>query len=449
VCNAVPSEAAIKPHNVSIKMQKKLLFLLGVSLFLNDKTPSLNISVFIAKRIAFNRQESFSRFIIRLAIAATLISVTAMIVTVAFANGFQFAISQKIFSFWGNIRVQHYEPNKASIAEETPIEKNDTVLQVLQANKEIKTIQAFATKSAIIKGSESIEGVLLKGVEKNYDFNNLKGFLQKGKWLHFPDSGYSNEINLSNYTANQLKLRAGDKVLIYFIQPDGSHRVRPMLVAGLFKTGIEDYDKLYAIADIRLIQRLNNWKENEIGGYEIFIKNYHTLDSVSNEVSSRLPLQWASRTIRDVYPNIFDWLDLQDTTIGIALSIIIIVATLNLVTCLIILVLDRTRMIGILKAVGSPNNLIQRIFLYHGTIIAITGILLGNVLALLLCWLQQRYGLITLPEDAYFISTAVVKISWWQILLVDAGTLGICFLVLMIPTFIIRKIQPARAVQFR
>ena len=409
----------------------------------------MNISAFIARRIAFNRQQSFSKFIIRLAIAATLISVAAMIVTVAFTTGFQFAISQKIFSFWGDIRVQHYEASRTSIAEETPIEKNDTVLQVLHANKEIKTIQAFATKNAIIKGSESIEGVLLKGVEKSYDFNNLSGFLQKGRWLHFPESGYSNEINLSTYTANQLKLKVGDKVLIYFIQSDGSHRVRPMTVAGLFKTGIEDYDKLYAISDIRLIQRLNNWKENEIGGYEIFINDYHKLDTVSNTISYQLPAKWNSRTIRDVYPNIFDWLDLQDTTIAIALAIIIIVATLNLVTCLIILVLDRTRMIGILKAVGSPNASIQKIFLYHGTIIATAGIFLGNVLALLLCWLQQRYGFITLPEDAYFISTAVVKISWWQVLLIDTGTLIICFLILMIPTFIIRKIQPARAVQFR
>jgi lipoprotein-releasing system permease protein len=241
----------------------------------------------------------------------------------------------------------------------------------------------------------------------------------------------------------------GDKVLIYFIQSDGSHRVRPMLIAGLFKTGIEDYDKLYAIADIKLIQRLNNWKENEIGGYEIFIKDYHKIDTVSNALSYQLPSKWNSRTIRDVYPNTFDWLDLQDTTIAIALVIIIIVATLNLVTCLIILVLDRTRMIGILKTVGSPNASIQKIFLYHGTIIAISGILLGNVLALLLCWLQQRYGFITLPEEAYFISTAVVRISWWQVLLIDTGTLLICFLILMVPTFIIRKIQPARAVQFR
>ena len=409
----------------------------------------MNISSFIAKRIAFNRQQSFSKFIIRLAVVATAISVAAMLVTVALTSGFQYAISQKIFSFWGDIRVQHYEASKAAIAEETPIEKNDTVIRVLHANNEIKTIQAFATRNAIVKGPESIEGLLLKGVEKNYAFNNLDGFLKSGRWIQFPDSGYSNEINLSVSTANQLKLKLGDKVLVYFIQSDGSHRVRPMVVVGLFKTGIEDYDKLYAITDLRLIQRLNNWKENEIGGYEIFVKDYHRMQAISDALAYQLPATWNSRPITDVYPNTFDWLSLQNQTMAIAIVIIIIIATLNLVTCLIILVLDRIRMIGILKAIGTPNSTIQTIFLYHAIVITCIGIICGNIVGLLFCWLQQKYGFITLPEDAYLISEAVVKINWWQVILIDLGTLLICFLILMIPTLIIRKIQPAKAVQFR
>ncbi|MBS1668485.1 MAG: ABC transporter permease [Bacteroidetes bacterium] len=409
----------------------------------------MNISSFIAKRIAFNRQQSFSKFIIRLAVVATAISVAAMLVTVALTSGFQYAISQKIFSFWGDIRVQHYEASKAAIAEETPIEKNDTVTRILHANNEIKTIQAFATRNAIVKGPESIEGLLLKGVEKDYAFNNLDGFLKEGRWIHFPDSGYSNEINLSVSTANQLKLKLGDKVLVYFIQSDGSHRVRPMAVVGLFKTGIEDYDKLYAITDLRLIQRLNNWKENEIGGYEIFVKDYHRMQAISDALAYQLPATWNSRPITDVYPNTFDWLSLQDQTMAIAIVIIIIIATLNLVTCLIILVLDRIRMIGILKAIGTPNGKIQTIFLYHAIVITCIGILCGNIVGLLFCWLQQKYGLIRLPEDAYLISEAVVRISWWKVVLIDLGTLLICFLILMIPTLIIRKIQPAKAVQFR
>ena len=409
----------------------------------------MNVPAFIARRIAFNQQHSFSRFIIRLAITATIISVAAMILTLAFTNGFQYAISQKVFSFWGDIRVQRYEANKVSIAEEAPIFKNDTVLQLLKSDKDIKTIQAFGTKNAIVKGAESIEGVLLKGVEKDYDFEKLNSFLQSGRWIHFADSGYSSEINLSAYTANQLKLKVNDKVLIYFIQPDGSRRVRPMTVAGIFKTGIEDYDKLIAICDLSLIQKLNNWNKNEIGGYEIFVKDYKKTDSVNNLMLQQLPAAWNSRTIREVYPNIFDWLDLQDKTVLIVLIIMVVVATLNLITCLIILVLERTKMVGILKAIGAPNNSIQKIFLYHGSIITISGILFGNIVGLSICWLQQRYGFITLPEESYFISKAVVKFEWWHLVLVNGGTFIICFLVLIIPTVIIRNVQPTKAIQFR
>jgi lipoprotein-releasing system permease protein len=416
-------------------------------LFIKIKT--LNVAAFIAKRIAFNQQRSFSRFIIRLAIAATIISVAAMIVTVAFTNGFQYAVGQKVFSFLGDIRVQHYEAGRPSIAEELPITKNDTVLQIIRADKDIKTVQAFATKHAIVKGKESVEGILLKGVEKDYDFSNLNSFLQSGRWLNFTDSGYSNEVDLSVYTANQLKLKVNDKALIYFIQSNGSYRVRPIKVAGIFKTGIEDYDKLYAIGDIKLIQRLNDWKENQIGGYEIFVTDRKRLDTISSTLFSKLPDQWNAYPITQIAPNIFDWLNLQDQTITIVFIIMIIIATLNLVTCLIILVLERTQMVGILKAIGSPNHTIQNTFLYHGAMITITGIFAGNILGLLICWLQQHYGIISLPEDAYFISKAVVKLNWMAVVVIDVITFIVCFLVLLIPSLIIRNIRPTQAIRFK
>lgn len=413
------------------------------------KQQLLNTSAFIAGRIAFNKQQSFSRFIIRLAIAATTISVAAMLLTIAFTNGFQYAVAQKMFSFSGHIRVQHFQPNKVDIAEELPIATNDTVLQVLHANPNIKTIQAFATKYAIIKGNESFEGVLLKGVEKNYDFSNLDGFLQSGKWLQFPDSGYSNQIVLSSYTAKQLKLHVNDKIVTYFIQQDGSRRARPMIVSGIFKTGVEDYDKLNALVDLRLIQRLNNWDEKQIGGYEIFVKDYRLLDTVNSVIFEKLPGTWNSRTIPEIYANIFEWLNLQDTTVAIVLIIMIIVAVLNLITCLIILLLERTRMVGVLKALGSSDWSIQNIFLYYGAVITVSGIVMGNLFGLLVYWLQNRYGFITLPEEAYFISKAAVKLEWWQIAIVNAGTFLICFVILMIPTIIIKRIQPVRAIMFR
>jgi lipoprotein-releasing system permease protein len=409
----------------------------------------LDVAAFIARRIAFNRQRTFSRFILRLAISATVISVAAMILTLAFTRGFQDAISQKVFNMWGDIRVQRVSGNDAPLTEELPIERNDTVLRALHANPDIKTIQAYATKSAVIRSGEGIECVLMKGVEKDFDFNNLRSFLKAGRWMRFSDSGYSNEIVISTYTAAQLKLKIGDKALIYFIQTGGQPRVRPMIVSGLFKTGIEDYDKSIAIGDLRLIQRLNGWNEQQIGGYEIFTSDYRQAPLVDSLIYPQLPQHWSSRTTVKIYPNIFDWLNLQDNTIAIVLVIMIIVATLNLVTCLIILVLERTRMIGVLKSIGAPNILIQRVFLYQGGIITLYGLLLGNAFGLGICWLQNKYGFITLPEDAYFISKAVVKLEWWQFLLVNAGTFLICFLVLMIPTLIIRKVQPVRAIQFR
>jgi len=409
----------------------------------------LNIASFIANRIAFNNQKSFSRFVIRLSIVATVISVMVMIVTLSFASGFQQTISQKIFSFWGHIRVHNYEMARVSIAEETPVLKNDSVAQLVKKYPEIKSVQVFATKTAIVKTSESIEMVLFKGVDKNYDFSNLSKFKVAGRWINFSDTSYGKEINLSEYTAKQLGLKLNDQVLIFFLQPDGNHRTRKLTVVGLYKTGIEEYDKLIAIGDLRLVQRLNDWDENHIGGYEIFLKDFKDMDRVSESIINDIPIGLKSSTIRELYPSIFDWLSLQNYTIIIVLVIMVAIAILNLITCLLILVLERTRMVGVLKAIGAENFTIQKIFLYHGAIITIVGLFFGNLLGLLICWLQMRFGFIKLPEEAYYISEAAVNIVWWQIAVVNIVTFVVCFLVLLIPTIIVRRIQPVRAIQFR
>ncbi len=410
----------------------------------------MNISGFIAKRIAFNQQKSFSRFVIRLSISATIISVMVMIVTLAFASGFQKTISEKVFSFWGHIRIANYEATRVSIAEETPILRNDTIIDLINNVPGIKSINAYATKNALLRTSESIEGVLFKGVESTYSFDNIDQFLIKGRWINFNDSSYSSEINLSESMARELKLDVNDQLLIYFIQSGGeSPRPRKLTIAGIYKTGIEEYDKLIALGDIRLIQRLNDWVPQQIGGYEVVVNDYTRMEEISEDIMYKIPIDYRSLPISDVFPNIFDWLYLQNQTIIIVLIIMIIIAVLNLITCLLILVLERTRMIGLLKAVGSSNNMIQKIFLFHGAIISFGGLAGGNILGLLICWLQQKYGFIKLPEDAYYISQAAVNIVWWQIIAVNIITFIICFLILLIPTIIVRNIQPAKAIQFR
>jgi lipoprotein-releasing system permease protein len=411
----------------------------------------VNVFSFIARRIAFNQQKSFSRFIIRLSITATVISVAVMIVTLSFVNGFQETVSQKVFSFWGHLRIQYRQPMKANIAEEIPVEKNDSLVEAIQKMPQVQSIHPFATKYAILKTTDEMEGVLLKGLDNTYDFKHLSGFLKQGRWVHFPDSSYSREIAISSYTASQLKLKLNDRILIYFVRPDGSMRPDKLTVVGIYKTGIEEYDKTFAIGDIRLIQRLNSWENFEIGGYEIFLHDYEQMNKVSDAIyyDNLFPRLWETQTVKEIYPNIFDWLQIQNTNQGILITIMIIIAIINLITCLIILVLERLRMIGVLKALGASNWGVQRIFLQHSALITFTGIIIGTLFALGLLFLQIKTGFIRLQEEAYYMDVAAVKIEWWQVAVVCTGTLVVSFLVLLIPSFIVRKVQPVKAIRFR
>jgi lipoprotein-releasing system permease protein len=388
---------------------------------------------------------------------ATIISVMVMIVTLSLANGFQRAVSEKVFSFWGHIRIQEKQPDKAIISEETPIQKNDELVARIKKQPGIKSIHPFATKYAMLKTKDEIEGVLFKGYDKSYDPANLKQFIKEGRFIQFNDSSYSREIMISAYTARQLKLNLNDRILIYFIRPDGDIRPDKLTVAGIYKTGIEEYDRTFAIGDLKLIQRLNrdtvgnNWNENSVGGYEIFLDDYKNIDPMVDEIYDleNFPPVWNTISVRNISPNIFDWLNMQDVTRDVLIGFMVVVAIINLITCLIVLVLERIKMVGILKAVGATDWTVQKIFLRYSTFITVTGIIVGTALALALLYLQKATGFIKLKEEAYYMSQAAVEIVWWQIGLVCLGTLIICFLVLMIPSLLVRKVQPVKAIHFR
>ena len=372
-----------------------------------------------------------------------------MILSLSFINGFQKVVSEKVFSFWGHIRVQHFEPFKVSIAEEFPIQKNDTAENAILSNPDVKYLQPFATKSAILKSSETIEGILFKGIDKGYHFEEIDQFKMKGRWPSFTDSGYSTEIMISEYHARQLNLDLGKELLIYFIQSgQESPRTRKVKVCGIYKTGIEIYDRTYVLGDIDLIRKLNDWNPGLIGGYEVFLKDYTTMDQSSESIYNQLPIGWDSKTMKEIYPEIFDWLNLQNTNKYILLAVMTVVAVINLITCLIILVLERTRMIGILKALGSNDWTVQQVFMQQGAYIALTGVITGLVIGLGLSFLQLQTGFITLNEEAYYMKVAPVHIIWWQVILVTIGTFLVCFAILLIPSWISRKISPARAIQF-
>lgn len=412
----------------------------------------MNVSSFIAKRVAFSHQHSFSNFIIKLATAATALSVAAMILTVAFVNGFQQTVGSKIFNFWGHLRISEYEPDKSLVAEDTPIPPNDTVVQILKSTTGVIQVQSVATKSAVIEKNKEIEGVLFKGVDSNYNFNNLSSFLVSGTWPNLNDSFYSKEILISKPVADELLINANDTISIFFIAPEtNSASVRKLKVSGIYKTGIGEFDGSMAIGDIRLLRRIYKWQHNEIGAYEIFLNDYKNIDSVNRIIAEQkqLPGIWRSQSIREVYPFIFDWLNIQDVNRNVVFVVMSIVAVINLITCLLILVLERTKMVGILKATGSPNWTIQQIFLYHAAIISGRGILIGMIAGVGIALLQQYTGFIKMDETAYYVRTAPVELVWWHVALICLGTLIVCFIALLLPTLFVRSIKPVSAIQFK
>jgi lipoprotein-releasing system permease protein len=411
----------------------------------------LKLPFFIAGRIAFNQERTFSRFIIRIAITATALSVAVMILATALVNGFQQTVSKKVFGFWGHIHVTRYQPYAGLLVEELPFNGSDSLKQTLGAVEGVRSVDAYATKSAILKSEDEIEGVVFKGVGKHYHWEHLAPYLQKGHIIDYPDSGYAHEVILSDYLARALKLTVGDPVLVYFIQRGSeTPRVRKLTVQGIYKTSIEDYDKSYILGDLNLLRRLNDWTAEEIGGYEIMLDDYRRMDSVREALyRNALPQGLSANTIRQIYPNIFDWLSLQNMNEFIIIVIMAIVAIINMVTAMLILILERTHMVGVLKSLGMSNGSLQRIFIYQAGYIVGTGLLIGNAIGLGLGLIQQATGFLTLDESTYYMPVVPIDFKWWQVMCVDLGTLLVCLLVLIIPSLIIRRISPVKAVQFR
>lgn len=413
------------------------------------KIAHLNFSFFISKRIIFNTQPSFSRFIIRLAVAATALSVAAMIVTLAMVNGFQHAVSEKVFSFWGHLRVQEVAPMRSMVSEESSFKRSDSIENIIKQTPGIVHYHSFAIKSVILKTKENFEGVLLKGVDSGFIKQPFGNFLREGKNISFSDSAYNKDILLSEHTAAQLAVKPGDTIQCFFIRDNNDIRTRPLIVSGLYKTGIEEYDNSFALGDIRFLRRLNLWDSSEIGGYEAWIDPLSAMDAQAKQINSQLPQSITCVTIRQLYPNIFDWLAIQDQTKTIVVTVMILVAVINLITCLLILVMERTRMVGVLKAIGMSDSHIQRIFWYYAGWIALTGIGTGLFVGIGLCWLQQATGLIKMDEATYYVSVAPVFIIWWQVAAVVVGSFVVCFLSLRLPLFFVKTISPIKAIRFK
>lgn len=431
----------------------------------------MNVSYYIARRVAASGQRSFSRLILRIAVVAVALSVSVMIAATSLIAGFKKEISDKIFGFWGHIHIT--DPNLSqSLVEAYPISVNqpfypsiDTVRQVRyladgtrwgQSGQQemvtqggIRHIQAFAVKAGIIKAKDEIEGIILKGVGKDFDWSFLRQYLVKGDTISLPDTSFSKEILISQQTANRLKVDVNDKFDIHFVER-GEQLRRRFTVAGIYKTGLDEYDRKFALVDIRQIQRLLNWNEDQVSGFEVFIEDIDDLTPISEYIYfEQLPTNLYAETIRDKLPEIFEWLDLQNINEAVILALMIIVAIINMITALLILILERTNMIGTLKALGATNWRIRGVFLYYAAYIILTGLFFGNLLGLGFCWIQDQFELIKLDETNYYLSVAPIAINWWLVLALNIGTLVVTLVCLVVPSYLISRIDPVKAIRFK
>jgi lipoprotein-releasing system permease protein len=406
----------------------------------------LNFASFIAGRISFKSKRTFSKLIVRIAIAGITLGLGVMILSLAIIRGFKSEIREKVRGFDGDIKVIKYDLNGSY--ENTPFIKADTFVKQVKRSKAITHIMPFATKPGIIKAHNEIEGVVLKGVDNSYRWDFLKANLVAGTVINFTDTAESKrQIMISQTIANRLKLKLGDALMMYFVQQP--LRRRPFKVVGIFDTSVEEIDKTYVIGDISLIKRLNNWSAGEIGGYELRVADFDQLDQAAKVVDSSLPPRLKYTTVFENFPLIFEWLPLLDVNARVMLVLMLIVAVINMISALLIMILERTAMIGILKAMGASNWNIQKVFLYNASYLIGLGLIFGNLFGLGLSWIQFKTHVFKLDATSYYMTFVPIQTNWMDVVLLNIGTMVICLLVLIIPSMLVSKISPVKAIQYK
>lgn len=427
--------------------------------------------LFVTRKVVREGTHSFARLIIRFAIIAVAVSTAVMISAMALISGFKKEISSKIFGFWGHIHITDTELYQ-SLLEASPVSADQPFYPYLDTIKEVSSpvtrqflgfrwqsagrthggvrhIQVFALKPGIIKAKDEMEGIILKGVGKDFDWAFMEQYLVEGKPLNLGKAESDNGILISRQTARRLKVRVGDSFRVHFVEK-GNQIQRSFRVNGIFKTGLEEYDQKFALVDIRKIQQLMGWEPGMVGGFEVFIDDIRDLEPIAAHIYyDYLPPDLYAETIRQKIPQIFDWLELQDVNEIVILALMILVAVINMVTALLILILERTYMIGTLKSLGASNWSIRKIFLGYAAYIIFIGLMWGNLLGIGLC-LAQKYGqFITLSEENYYLAVAPIHLNPFAILALNAGALGIILAFLVLPSYLVTKISPIKAIRFR
>ena len=434
----------------------------------------MNLELFIVRKIAFSGKRSFSSFIIRIAVVAVALSLSTMIIATSLVNGFQKEIRNKVLGFWSHLEIIPFSLAK-SLQEEGIYRYQDFYKDSILI-PEARHIQVTALKGGLLKTDEDFEGIVLRGVGEDFEWSNFLPYLKAGGKINVGTDSSKREIIISKSTANRLKLNVGDKLVVAFM--GRSIRNRPFRVRGIYETGLEDFDQKYAMVDIAIIQELNNWGKDTVGGFEVYLNEQNLfksrarayfvtlfggllpkdeldelrrdpIESIAQNVYSNINNPKLDvQTIKSMNPGIFDWLDLQTMNELIILSLMIIVAAINMITALLILILERTNMIGIMKALGANNISIRRVFLYYSAVIIGLGLLAGNFVGIGLCMIQKYFHVITLDQDSYYLSYAPVQMNLEWIAALNIGTIVITLILLIIPSLLVSKISPVKAIRY-
>jgi lipoprotein-releasing system permease protein len=410
----------------------------------------LNLEYFIAKRLitAKHFKSSISAPIIKIAISAIAIGMIMMIVSVATGIGLQQKIRDKVSAFNGHVIISNYDNNQSEVTL-APISKKQDFYPKFTSVPEVTHIQAIASKAGIIRTETAFEGIILKGVGTDYQWNNIKEYIISGRLPDF-SKGINQEVVISQFLANRLNLKVGDSFNTFFIKEDQNKlpNSRRFTITGIFNSGFQDFDATYIIGDIRHIQRMNKWAPDQVGAFEVFVNDFDNIEAIGEKVYEQTASTLDTKTIIEKYSYIFEWLKLFDFNIIIILAVMILVATINMVVALLVLILERTQMIGILKALGASNWSVRKTFLYNALYLIVRGLFWGNLIGISLLLIQQYFGIITLNPENYYVNQAPVYLNWGYIVLLNLLTVTVCFLVLLIPSYIITKISPVKAIRF-
>ncbi|WP_196889892.1 ABC transporter permease [Aureivirga sp. CE67] len=412
----------------------------------------MNYELFLAKRIIKDKKykNSVSTPIIKIAILAIILGMVIMLISIGVTLGLQNKIREKLSGFNGHIQIVNFDANNSDITL-VPISKNQNFFPEFENVEGINRIQPYATKPGVIRTETDFEGILAKGVDSTYNWDFYKDILVEGRLPDYSTKRLNQEVLISKKISERLGINLGDKFSTFFVKKNLNKppNIRAYNVVGIYEANLEELDKNIIITDLRDIQRMNKWKPDQIGGFEVFIDDFDQIQQKNSEIYDQISSELNAISIVDKFANIIDWIVLIEKNTIVIICIMILIAGINMITALLVLILEKTNMIGVLKSLGANNTSIRKVFLYNATYLILIGLFWGNLIGLGVLFLQQKFNIITLDPKTYYVKSAPVFIEWYHVVFLNIGTLVLCFIMLLLPSYIITKVNPVKAIKFQ